>query len=60
MNGLTQIDDPREHGKFLVNSRTASIRYRIGDYRVLCNIIDSELTILAINVGKRSEIYSQL
>jgi mRNA interferase RelE/StbE len=32
-------------------------RYRVGDYRVLCEIRDSELIVLAIEVGHRRDIY---
>jgi len=32
-------------------------RYRIGDYRVLVEIRDSVLVIVAIGLGHRSDIY---
>jgi len=32
-------------------------RYRVGDYRLLCNISDEEITIEVINVGHRKDIY---
>ncbi|MBQ2678808.1 MAG: type II toxin-antitoxin system RelE/ParE family toxin, partial [Firmicutes bacterium] len=31
-------------------------RYRIGDYRLLCEIQDEKLIIVALNIGHRSEI----
>lgn len=33
-------------------------RYRVGDYRVVCEIRDSELVIVAVLIGHRSEVYS--
>jgi mRNA interferase RelE/StbE len=33
------------------------IRYRVGDYRLICRLIDQTLTILVIEVGHRREIY---
>ena len=32
-------------------------RYRVGDYRIICQIRDKELLILVIEVGHRREIY---
>lgn len=32
-------------------------RYRVGDYRIICDIRDSELIILALSIGHRSSIY---
>ena len=32
-------------------------RYRVGDYRVLCEIRDEELVVLAIEIGHRQEVY---
>jgi len=32
-------------------------RYRIGDYRVICDIQDGRLVVLALTVGHRREIY---
>jgi mRNA interferase RelE/StbE len=50
-------DDPRSTGKGLTAGFTGKWRYRVGDYRVLCNIRDSELVVLAIEVGHRRDIY---
>lgn len=50
-------DDPRAHGKALVGDLKGAWRYRIGDYRVLCEIRDHDLVVLAIEVAHRSEVY---
>lgn len=50
--------DPRAHGKGLTGNHAGEWRYRIGDYRVLCEIKDDELLVLAIEIGHRREIYS--
>lgn len=53
-------DDPRAHGKGLTANRSDQWRYRIGDYRVLCDISDRSLTVLAIEIGHhRSRIYER-
>ena len=50
-------DNPRAKGKALVANRTGQWRYRIGAYRVIVNIKDNELVILALEVGHRRDIY---
>jgi mRNA interferase RelE/StbE len=50
-------EDPRTNGKSLVGDLSEKWRYRIGNYRVLCEINDETLTVLAIKVGHRKEIY---
>ena len=50
-------EDPRAFGKGLTANRSGEWRYRIGDYRVLCEILDDDLIVLAIEVGHRREVY---
>ncbi|MBS6254125.1 MAG: type II toxin-antitoxin system RelE/ParE family toxin [Streptococcus sp.] len=50
-------DNPRAKGKALIANRTGQWRYRIGVYRVIVNIQDNELIILALEVGHRRDIY---
>lgn len=52
--------DPRQHGKGLTANRSGQWRYRIGDYRLICQIEDDRLVILALNIGHRSEVYKSL
>lgn len=54
---LIGCENPRISGKALTASRSGQWRYRIGDYRLICNIRDSELIILALSVGHRREVY---
>lgn len=57
---LKNIDgciDPRAHGKGLTANRSGKWRYRVGDYRVLCEVRDDELIVLAIEIGHRRDIY---
>lgn len=54
---LVNCTDPRQHGKGLTANRSGQWRYRIGDYRLLCEIIDNELIILALSVGHRRDVY---
>ena len=50
-------EDPRAFGKGLVANHSGEWRYRVGDYRVLCEIRDEELVVLAIEIGHRQEVY---
>lgn len=54
---LQDCQIPRLHGKGLTANRSGQWRYRIGDYRLLCQIDDGKLVILALSVGHRREVY---
>lgn len=54
---LIGCENPRSHGKDLVSNKSGQWRYRIGDYRLICQIQDNELVILALSVGHRREVY---
>lgn len=56
---LNECENPRLHGRGLTADRSGQWRYRIGDYRLICQIEDSTLVILALSVGHRREIYSK-
>ena len=49
--------DPRIHGKGLTSNLSGKWRYRIGDYRVICDIEDDKLIVLALRVAHRREVY---
>lgn len=55
---IATLDDPRSSGKALSGSVFCSYwRYRVGDYRIICDIQDGELCVLVIDVGNRKEVY---
>ena len=54
---LVDTENPRLHGKGLTANRSGQWRYRIGDYRLICNINDNKLIILALSVGHRRDVY---
>lgn len=56
---LVGCENPRLYGKGLTANRSGQWRYRIGDYRLLCEIKDEELIILALTVGHRRDIYKK-
>lgn len=56
---LDGCEDPRQHGKGLTENRSGQWRYRIGDYRLICQIEDERLVILTLNIGHRRDVYTQ-
>ena len=54
---LEGCTDPRQHGKGLTANLSGQWRYRIGDYRLICEIEDSKLIIYALTLGHRRSIY---
>lgn len=56
---LSNIEDPRSFGKPLVGNLRGYWRYRIGDYRLIVDIIDDELVIIQIKIGHRKQIYDK-
>ncbi len=56
-NHLMQADNPRLLGKSLTGNLKEYWRYRIGDYRLLCEIHDHKLTIVAVRIAHRRDVY---
>lgn len=54
---IAPLQDPRSRGKALVRDKRGLWRYRVGDYRILCEIRDTELVITAVAIGHRREVY---
>ena len=49
--------EPRLLAKRIVNTDREIWRFRVGDYRILCEILEGRLTILVVALGHRREIY---
>ncbi len=54
---LSQADDPRQWGKALQGEKRGLWRYRVGDYRLICDIQDARIKILVLELGHRKDIY---
>lgn len=50
-------EDPRRFGKSLSSDLTGLWRYRVRNYRMICNIEDEKLIVLILRVGHRKDIY---
>ena len=50
-------DNPRRTGKLLTGNHAGLWRYRVGDYRIICDIQDGLLLVLVVDVGHRKNVY---
>jgi len=50
-------ENPRSTGKILTGLKGGLWRYRIGDYRIICDIQDNLLRVLVLQIGHRREVY---
>ena len=55
---LSESENPRQRGKPLKGYLGEFWRYRVGDYRVICNIEDEKERILVLRVGHRKNVYN--
>jgi len=54
---IAPVEDIRSLGKALRGPLGEFWRYRVGEYRVICELLDKQLRILVVRVGGRKDIY---
>jgi len=54
---IALLENPRTRGKALTGALGELWRYRIGDYRVICEIQNNVMRILVVEVGHRKLVY---
>ena len=54
---IAGLDDPRSRGKALTGALGGLWRYRIGSYRVICDIRVDALRVLVVRLGNRRDVY---
>jgi mRNA interferase RelE/StbE len=54
---LKPAENPRLFGKPLYGDKGGLWRYRVGDYRLICDIQDEKVIVLVLRVGHRKDIY---
>ncbi len=54
---IATLDSPRSRGKALSGRLGELWRYRVGDYRVICEIQDNIMRILVVEAGHRKQVY---
>nr|WP_245223991.1 type II toxin-antitoxin system RelE/ParE family toxin [Rhizobium halophytocola] len=55
---LASLTNPRQIGRALEGVERGHLwRYRVGDYRIICDIQDARVVVLVIEIGHRSQVY---
>lgn len=56
-NRVLPSGNPRLFGKALTGRWSAYWSYRVGDYRIVADIQDHRLTIVAVSIDHRRQVY---
>lgn len=55
---IAALDDPRSVGEALAGSNLGNYwKYRVGDWRLICDIQDQRIVVRVLRVGNRREVY---
>lgn len=54
---VATAEDPHSLGKALTGPMGGLWRFRVGDYRVVCEIHNGQLVVLVLEIGNRKEVY---
>ncbi len=54
---LAVAEDPRLLGRALRGQLGEYWRYRVGDYRLICEVQDDVLKVLVVRIAHRREVY---
>ena len=55
---LENLEEPRSKGKALSAHLKGFWRYRIGDYRAICEINEDVIIIVVVDIGHRKDMYA--
>ncbi|HJY23852.1 MAG TPA: type II toxin-antitoxin system RelE/ParE family toxin [Hanamia sp.] len=56
---LTKSNNPRQFGDALTGSMKLFWRYRVGDYRLICDIKDEVFIVMVLRVDHRKQVYKK-
>ncbi len=55
---LARLHNPRELGEALAGSKLGNYwKYRVGDWRIICDLQDQRIVVRVLRVGNRREVY---
>jgi mRNA interferase RelE/StbE len=57
LEDLEARDDPRQRGRGLTANHSGIWRFRVGNYRILAEIVHDTLTVIALSVDHRKNAY---
>lgn len=57
-NRIAPLANPRDLGEALSGQRLGTYwKYRVGDWRIVCDILDQRIVVRVLRVGNRREVY---
>ena len=56
---IVELPDPHLKGKALRSNLNGLWRYRVGDFRLVCQLQDDVLIVRVVKVGHRRNIYDE-
>jgi mRNA interferase RelE/StbE len=57
MATVCALADPSQRGKALTGQLSGYWRYRVGNYRIICEIVANQCIMHVIDLGHRSSVY---
>lgn len=55
---VATLDDPRAIGEALAGAKSGGYwKYRVGDWRIICDIQDRRIVVRVLRIGNRREVY---
>jgi mRNA interferase RelE/StbE len=54
---VEKLDDPKTIAEPLTGELRGLWRFRVGDYRIICDIRQNVMVVLVLQVGHRKEVY---
>ena len=54
---LQNMEDPRASGKALGGNLAGMWRYRVGDYRLVCEIENDKILVTVLHIAHRKDVY---
>ena len=54
---IATSENPRLLGQALKGSLKTFWKYRVGDYRLICDLQDEKFVVLVIKIGNRKDVY---
>ena len=55
---VATLENPREIGEPLSGAKLGNYwKYRVGDWRIICDIQDSRIIVRVLRIGNRREVY---
>ena len=54
---VAMAEDPRRLGQSLTGPLGKLWRYRVGRFRVVCDLQDEAVRVLVVRIGRRDEVY---